>query len=99
MIGPTERGAKGGKRGREAVKESRFRSAREIGEGATGGDWLGRFGGGKDGVRSIAWRRCPDGSELGGCQLRRDDAEELALAVKLRDLPRLGVIAGELMDE
>jgi hypothetical protein len=27
------------------------------------------------------------------------DAEELALAVKLRDLPRLGVIAAELLDE
>lgn len=27
------------------------------------------------------------------------DAEELALAVKLRDLPRIGVIASELMDE
>ena len=27
------------------------------------------------------------------------DAEELVLAVKLRDLPRLGVIAGELMED
>lgn len=27
------------------------------------------------------------------------DAEELVLAVKLRDLPRLGVIASELLDE
>jgi hypothetical protein len=31
--------------------------------------------------------------------LNEFDAEELALAVKLRDLPRLEVIAGELMDE
>ncbi len=27
------------------------------------------------------------------------DTEELALAVKLRDLPRLGVIADELLDD